>query len=286
MRDQAEGLRRLVRKASPVKSNYARVIAITSGKGGVGKTNLAANLGTCLARLGQRTAILDGDLGLGNVEIVLGVTPVYDLGDVISGRKRLAEIAVAGPAGLTVFAGGSGLYDLANLSSWHLQRLCQSVVEVEETCDLLLVDTGAGLNEAVVKLVLSAAEVLLVTTPEPPALADAYGMVKVIARRSPGARVRVVVNMVRQVGEGQMVFNHLKEAAERYLGFRLAFLGEIPYDAVVSQAVQEQTPFVISHPRSRAGRAVEEAARNLVGLRTPTAGGLRGLIGRMLRISS
>lgn len=283
MNGQAEGLRRLVQQASRKRARCARVIAITSGKGGVGKSNLAANMGAYLASSGQRTAVLDADLGLANVNILLGVNPMYDIGHVISGQKRLLEIGVSGPAGLQLFPGGSGLYEVANLSPWRLETFLCSLAEVEEVYDLLLVDTGAGLSEAVIKLVLSAAEVLLVTTPEPPALADAYGMVKIIAQRSPGARVHVVVNMVRQIGEGQMVFQHLWQGAQRFLGFELNLLGEVPYDPAVNRAVQEQTPFVLAYPRSPAGRAVAEVASELIGTRTPTAGGLRGLIRRMWR---
>lgn len=263
------------------KARCARVIAVTSGKGGVGKSNITANLGICLAQLGARPGILDGDLGLANISILLGMSPRHDLSDVITGRRRMAEIGTPGPAGLLLFAGGSGLYDIANLTGQQLQRLLKSVDELEALCDLLLVDTGAGLNEAVIRLVLSAAEVLLVTTPEPPALADAYGMIKVIAQRSPGARVHVVINMVRRPGDGERVFASLSQTAARFLDFDLYLLGEVPFDPAVQRAVLEQTPVVLTYPHAAASRAVEGVARVLLGFQAPTAGGWRGLLRRM-----
>lgn len=286
MNYQAERLRRLAQGLTPGRQGYARVVAVTSGKGGVGKTNLAANLGTCLCAYGHRTAILDGDLGMANVNIVLGVNPSYDIGHVLSGEKRLLEIAAPGPAGLQVFAGGTGLYDVANLSAWRLESLLGALAEVEEVCDFLLVDTGAGLGQAVIRLVLSAAEILLVTTPEPTALADAYGLVKVVAQRSPGARVHLVVNMVHREGEGDQVFQNFQRAVRRFLQFDLSYLGEVPFDPMVAKAVQEQVPFVLKYPNSRAGRAVGKLAGNLLGLEVPTAGGIRGLFRRMFRSHS
>lgn len=286
MNYQAERLRQLAQKLAPKRPAYARVVAVTSGKGGVGKTNLAANLGTSLCKLGYRTALLDGDLGLANANIVLGVNPRYDISHVLSGEKALKDIAAEGPAGLQVFPGGTGLYEAANLPAEGLESLLNSLASLEAAFDLLLVDTGAGLGEAVISLVLSAAEIMLVTTPEPTALADAYGLLKVVARRSPGARVHVVVNMVHRDGEGEQVFRHFQRAARQFLGFDISFLGEVPFDAVVGRAVQEQVPFVLTYPNSRAGRAVSNLARHLVDLDVPTAGGIRGLFRRMFRARS
>lgn len=283
MNDQAESLRLLTRKQQGIRREPARVLAITSGKGGVGKTNLAVNLGACLAGRGLRTALLDGDLGMANVDIILGLNPAHTIADVIAGHKRLLEVASAGPQGLQVFSGGSGLYEMANLSTWQLEHFAGSLAELDEVCDLLLIDTGAGLSQGVVRLVLSAAEVIVVTTPEPTALADAYGIVKVVARRSPGTKVHVVVNMVKHEGEGEALFGHFQKAAHRFLQLDLNYLGHIPFDPLVSRCVQEQTLFLMEQPNSRAAQAVQNIARNLLGLEVPTAGGLKGLITRMTR---
>ncbi|NLN19619.1 MAG: MinD/ParA family protein [Firmicutes bacterium] len=277
MRDQAAVLRRMVQRRTP----FTRVIAVTSGKGGVGKSNITANLGVSMAQLGARPAILDGDLGLANVSILFGMNPPYDLRDVLSGRQRISEIAVSGPGGVLLLAGGSGLYEIANPAAEQLDHLLASLSELESLCDVLLVDTGAGLNESVIRLVLSAPDVLLVTTPEPPALADAYGMVKVIAHRSPETRVHVVMNMVRRVGDGKRVFEGLHQAAAHFLSFDLQFLGEVPFDAALARAVVEQTPVVLAYPHTAVSRALGRLAGTLLGLPTPTAGGWRGLLRRM-----
>jgi len=277
VRDQAAGLRRMVQRKTPL----ARVIAVTSGKGGVGKSNITANLGVSMAQLGARPAILDGDLGLANVSILFGMNPPHDLRDVLSGRRKLSEIAIPGPEGVLLFAGGSGLYDIANPAAEQLDHLLVSLSELERLCDVLLVDTGAGLSESVIRLVLSAADVLLVTTPEPPAVADAYGMVKVIAQRSPETRVHVVMNMVRRAGDGQRAFEGLHQAAAHFLGFDLQFLGEAPFDSALAQAGVEQTPVALAYPHTAASRALGRLARALLGLQTPTAGGWRGLLRRM-----
>lgn len=283
MIDQADELRRLVQQNMKVRPGRTRAIAVTSGKGGVGKSNISANLAICLAKMGYRMGILDGDLGLANVNIILGVNANYDIGHVISGQKRITEIAVPGPQGLQVFAGGSGLYEMANLSSLRLESLMRAIGDVDTLCDTLLIDTGAGLAESVIRLVLSAAEVLVITTPEPTALTDAYGIIKVIARRSPGSRVHLVVNMVRREGQGLDVFHHFQGAINKFLKFEVHYLGEVPYDPVVTRAVQEQTPFVLAYPHSHAAQAVENLARNLMGIEVSTAGGIRGLFQRMLR---
>jgi flagellar biosynthesis protein FlhG len=283
MIDQAERLRQLVRQSIHPLPPRSRAIAITSGKGGVGKTNIAANLATYLALQGQRTAILDGDLGLANVNIVLGVAAPYDIGHVVSGHKRLSEIAAPGPAGLQVFAGGSGLYDVANLSGQRLDSFLHDLVELDRICETLFIDTGAGLSEAVIRLVISAAEVIVVTTPEPTALTDAYGIIKVITRRNPATRVRLVVNMVQYEGEGQLVFNQFQGVVERFLQFRPHYLGEVPQDPMVTRAVREQKPFALAYPNSKAAKAIERLAANLMGWQAPTAGGIRGLFQRMLR---
>lgn len=284
MTDQAESLRVLSQQRWRERPEPARVIAITSGKGGVGKTNLVVNLAACLSRMGYRTAVLDGDLGMANVDILLGLNPPYNIVDVIAGRKRLMEVAAIGPLGMQVFAGGSGLYELANLNIWQLEKFTNSLAELDEVCDVLLIDTGAGLSQGVVRLVLSAVEVIVVTTPEPTALADAYGIVKVVARRSPGTRVHVAVNMAYSSEEGEALFGHFQRATRRFLELELNYLGYVPFDNLVSRCVQEQCLFTVEYPNSKVARAVEQIAHNLVGVQVPMAGGLKGLVTRMARL--
>ena len=283
MKDQAEALRRLAGGREP--SRKARVIAVTSGKGGVGKTNLAVNLTISLARLGLRAGILDGDLGLANVDIVLGITPEFNLAHVLYGEKRLDQIILRGPEGISVFAGGSGVYELANLSQWLLQRFIRDISTLDAALDVLILDTGAGISRNVMSFVLACDEVIVVTTPEVTAITDAYGMIKLIMSSNPSARVRIVVNMARDERQAEHVIHSLTTVVRQFLrvGVDLDLLGFVPVDPCVQMAVREQRPLVISYPASRAARNVGEIARRLVQEEPVQAGGggIGGLFTRM-----
>lgn len=282
MTDQAEPLRRMAERRDVLKK--ARVIAVTSGKGGVGKTNLAVNLAVCLSRLGLRTGVLDGDLGLANIDIVLGITPEFNLGHVLHGQKRLAEILVPGPEGVAVFAGGSGVYELANLSQWLLQRFVKDIGSLDADIDLLIVDTGAGISRNVMSFVLACDEVIVVTTPEVTAITDAYGVIKLVVSNNPSATVNVVVNMVKGESQALNVLKSLKVVIGQFLetDVSLNLLGYIPADAAVGKAVHEQTPFAIAYPHSKAAASVERIARNLVQVHdVRPSTGIGGLFQRM-----
>lgn len=282
MSDQAEALRRLVGERRP--TTKARVVAVTSGKGGVGKTNLAVNLAISLARLGLRTGVLDGDLGLANVDIVLGLNPEFNLGHVVYGQKRLDQILVEGPEGIAVFSGGTGVYELANLSQWLLQRFIREIGALDTKLDLLFLDTGAGISRNAMSFVFASEEVIVVTTPELTAIADAYGVIKLVLSKNPNTKVRVIVNMARDERQAEVVLRSLTRVTRQFLGYDacLELLGHVPIDACVSRAVQTQTPFVIAYPTSQASRRVEAIAHRLQsgGLdRQPS--GIGGLFQRM-----
>jgi flagellar biosynthesis protein FlhG len=263
MADQAERLREIVRgNSSP--STQTRVIAVTSGKGGVGKTNVSVNMGIALAKLGARPLLVDADLGLANVDVILGIIPQYNLGHVILGEKKISDVIINGPAGLRVIASGSGVYKLANLSEKSLEQCLQNLNEIEKYTDIMIIDTGAGLSKNVLKFVLAAGEVIVVTTPEPTAITDAYGVIKVVASSDLNTPIWVVVNMVRNENEGMQVMDRLSTVSKRFLGVELSTLGFIPYDPIVSKAVKEQQPFIISHPRSPAGQSLSQIAKNLL----------------------
>ena len=285
--DQAARLRELAsRLQAPGQGqpdHLARAIAISSGKGGVGKTNLAVNLAIALAREGRRVALLDADLGLANVDIVLGVAPTYDLSHVIAGHKRLDEIVLRGPGGIDVYAGGSGVQDLANLSPWRVERFVRSLGELDASLDVLLIDTGAGLSHTVTAFLLAVPEVILVTTPEPTAVADAYGVIKVLAGRNPGARVRLVVNMAQDRGQAEEVWRALNLVSQQYLAvpLRPELLGWIPFDLAVRRAVLQQVAFVLSAPGSRAAREVTAMAIRLCGTGPREAPGIRRLFAKV-----
>lgn len=261
MADQAERLRKMVKEN---KANQARVIAVTSGKGGVGKTNVAVNLGIALAQAGSKVTLIDADLGLANVDVILGMTPQFNLGHVILGEKQISDVIINGPAGLKIVASGSGLYKLANLSEKNLEQCLEYLNEIEKSTDIMLIDTGAGLSKNVLKFVMAADEVLIVTTPEPTALTDAYGVIKVIANTNKATPIWVVVNMIRTENEGKQSMDRLNTVSKKFLDVELAKVGYIPLDPIVSKAVKEQQPFIVGHPKSLAAQSIGQIANNLL----------------------
>lgn len=243
----------------------ARVIAVTSGKGGVGKTTVTANLGLALAELGQAVTILDADLGMANVDLLLGLNSGGTLTHLINGEKTLDEIVIEGPGGLRVIPGASGLADLANLNEWQFGRLLDSLMQVEESSDIVLVDTGAGLSRNVTNFFLAADEVLLVTNPEPPATLDAYGVLKTLAEQNNRQRVSLIINRAATTAEALAVADRLADTAERFLGFRPEYLGAVLEDRHAVEAVKRQALLVQQYPNSSAAQSVRRLAAQLTG---------------------
>jgi len=270
MSDQAAGLRVLADRklGGPLRVVQAptasRVICVTSGKGGVGKTNIAANLGILLTQLGNRVLLLDADLGLANLDMVLGVSPRWTLEHLVRGEiADIRDIVQDGPAGVKLIAGGSGIRELANLPPAGLDRILDGFLGLQALGDLLIMDTGAGIQDSVLEFVQSSSEVIVVTTPEPPAMADAYAVVKVVAAGNTEARLSLVVNMCRSADEGLAVLDRLSLVASQFLGVRLRGLGWIPRDDRVPAAVRRREPFVLSSPQAPAARNLAQIARAL-----------------------
>ncbi len=242
-----------------------RTIAFTSGKGGVGKSNLVLNTGLVLARRGRRVALLDGDLGLASLNVLLGHSPRHDLRDVIAGRKKLAEILFRGPHGLLVIPAGSGVAELANLDEAEREELLGQLREVEAMVDFLLIDTGAGLSDTVLNLIAASDESLVITRPEPTALADAYALMKVVIQEKAAYPFHLLINMVRDGDQAQQVFRSLSQILVRFLGYQPGYAGFVVTDPCVGQAVLQQVPFTLLAPRSRASRCLETLANSLLG---------------------
>jgi flagellar biosynthesis protein FlhG len=265
MTDQASRLRDLAGRQGPEPTLFSsRVVAITSGKGGVGKTNVVAGLAVCLARMGQRVIILDADFGLANIDILLGLSPKYTLEHVLRGERVLEEILVEGPEGVRILPASSGIQELTRLDTAAELRLVQGLQRVSENADWLLIDTAAGIHDSVVKLLMAAQEVILVTTPEPTSLVDAYAMVKVVHLRDPKKPFWVLVNNGQNMDEAEETIAQLQAATERFLGRTLQVLGMIPTDAFLLQAVRQQRCVAQVFPRSPAARALQQMARLLL----------------------
>ncbi len=259
MPDQAESLRNLVWRTR----QRARVIAVTSGKGGVGKTSTSVNLAIALAQRGRRTVLLDADLGLANVEVLMGLNSLYNLQHVIDGEKGMLDILVRAPGGLEIVPGTSGLAHVADLDAPARERVLAGLQQLQEAADFIVLDTMAGIGQNAVSFCLAADEVLLVTTPEPSAIVDAYAMIKTIYTRREDALVRLLVNQVASDAQAQAVAAKLQRVTFHYLERNLSLLGAVPRDVHVGQAVMRSEPFVLRFPQAPASRALAQLAERL-----------------------
>ncbi|MBQ3642983.1 MAG: P-loop NTPase [Candidatus Riflebacteria bacterium] len=229
----------------------ARTITVTSGKGGVGKTSLVANLAICLAQAGQRVIILDADLGLANIDVVFGIRPKYNLMDVINGDMDIDNIMVSGPYGIQIIAGGSGVMELADLDNEKAERLFNQLRFLEDKTDFLLIDTGAGISKSVISFCQAADQVVVITTTEPTSLVDAFGIIKVLSNKRPDAYVSALVNKVDDEEEGNQIYSRLSKVAKEYLNdFDVHYLGCLKQDRNMHIAVRQQTPLMLFSPMS------------------------------------
>ena len=269
MYDQAANLRRIVQQTQPTavsgkrETRQARVIAVTSGKGGVGKTNLTVNLALALSELGQKVVVIDADLGMANVDVLLGTTPKHTLVQLLDADVPIQEILLEGPGGIRFLPGASGLYRLANLEAGRCQYLLEQVALLDEWADYILLDTGAGIGQTVLQFVLAADEIVLVTTPEPTALTDAYGMLKTYLAHQGSARIHVIINRALDEAEGFSVLRKFSIACDRFLTVRLEHLGIVCDDRQVLQAVRQQVPFFLAYPNGVATQNLRSIAAQL-----------------------
>ena len=290
MNDQASKLRQLNEAAgysrSPILKpiqTQARVITVTSGKGGVGKTNFTVALAVAFARLGKKVLVIDADLGLSNVDVILGSSPPGNLLQVMQGGYSLNDVVADGPLGIKFISGGSGIYDLSNLSDVQLQYFLNQVGQFDNWADIILIDTGAGLNRMVLNFIMAADEVIVITTPEPTAVTDAYAVIKTYAAHGGVSPVRLVVNRVREVVEGEGVVSKLSKVSQRFLGLTVSHLGFVFEDRLVQKAVTSQVPLMIAYPDSVFARCIDRIAHSLAfGEDLPAPRGIRGLFQRLL----
>jgi flagellar biosynthesis protein FlhG len=243
--------------------NPVQVVAVTGGKGGVGKTNVSVNLGVALCKLGRRVTLLDADLGLANVDVLLGLKPRRNLSDVLAGEATLAEVVVPGPCGLRIVPAASGTQAMVQLGAREHAGLISAFSDIAHQMDVLIVDTAAGISDEVISFLIAAQEILVVVCNEPTSITDAYALIKVLNSQYGIARVRVLANMVRSQQEGKSVFAKLVTVTERFLDITLEYAGSIPFDEHVRRAVQRQRSVVDAYPSAKASQSFMELAREV-----------------------
>lgn len=302
MKDQAERLREKIEKIKlkqleQLELNgheghegngfqHAKILTVTSGKGGVGKTNVSVNLAIALSQMGQRVIILDVDFGLANIDILFGIFTKYSLVDIIHNDKNILEVLTDGPNGIKFLSGGSGVEDLIRLDKFQLERLIKNISLLDKLYDIILIDTGAGLSENVMSFVMAADEVVLVTTPEPTAITDAYALIKMISNRDKSKEIKVIVNKAEMPKEAEDVFNKISMVSEKFLSLRLTKLGYILNDDNVVRSVKRQEPFYLSYPKCEAAKQIRQIAEHIMDMdgAMQIAGekGFKGFFNRML----
>ena len=277
--DQAEQLR--IIKASQQTRPLARVITVTSGKGGVGKSNTAINLAIQFRKMGKNVIILDADFGLANIEIMFGTVPKYNLYDLIYQGKNIREIITWGPMEVGFISGGSGIAGMANLSRDYLAYIIRNLSELDTIADIVIVDTGAGISDAVLEFLVASGEVILVTTPEPTSITDSYSLLKALHRhprfRQEYTQAKMLANRVQKEAEGEILFQKLDAVVSRYLKLPLTYLGYIPQDSQLANAVMQQKPVSIENPSAKSSLAYERVAQRLLDIGGNTHQKRRGM---------
>ena len=245
------------------KPHPVQVIAVSGGKGGVGKSNVSVNLAIALAEMGRRVVVLDADLGLANIDVLLGITSQRNLADVLAGECDLQDVLVEGPGGIKIVPASSGTQRMTQLSSLEHAGLINAFSELGDQIDVLIVDTAAGISESVVSFLRAAQELLLVVCDEPTSITDAYALIKLMNRDYGVDRFRILANQVRSDQEGRHLFSKLTRVTERFLDVALQYVGCVPYDEAVRKAVQRQRAVIEAYPRSKAALALKALAQKV-----------------------
>lgn len=266
--DQATNLRNIIKNNQVnYKKSDARVITVTSGKGGVGKSNISVNLAINFRRQGKRVVIFDADFGLANIEIIFGIAPKHSMFDMIYNNMSITDILTSAPFGIEFISGGSGIQELANLNKSQLDYMVSKLYDLDCLADIIIIDTGAGISNTVLDFVTASNEVLLVTTPEPTSITDAYATLKAMKNRGGNIKdkeINLLVNKVSSEAEGLEIFKKLNKVTERFLDIQLKNIGFLPYDRTLEKAVIEQKPVSILYPKSNISKALEKLADNML----------------------
>ncbi|WEK56341.1 MAG: MinD/ParA family protein [Candidatus Cohnella colombiensis] len=288
MIDQAEALRHLVQSQDAQQAKTTRIVTITSGKGGVGKSNFSLNFALALQSRGFSVLLFDADISFANIDVLLGTPAKYNLIHLLKGEKSIWEIIQKGPSGLQFIAGGSGFQDLVRLSEKEIEYFAEQISKLNGYVDYILFDTGAGLSKETVKFITASEETIIVTTPEPTSITDAYALIKMLKTMGHQVTFRLVVNRVTDDREGNQTANNMQQVAEKYLDIQIPLLGFIPDDTNVSKAVKKQTPLTVAFPNSAASKGIDRIASNflLEGRSSSHERGVVGFLSRMRKLWS
>lgn len=274
--DQAERLRQIVQKQNnssqsepAMHTPHARIITVTSGKGGVGKSSFSINLALMFRKMGKRVIIFDADFGLANIEVMFGVIPKYTLADLMFKGKELGEIVTEGPDGVMFVSGGTGIARLVNLDKEQVKRLVGKLSELDSIADVVIVDTGAGISSSVLEFVAASPEVVLVATPEPTSITDSYALLKAL-KMFPGfeqdkTRIMLLGNKTGSPRDGVNMYEKLSTVVERFLRMKIEYVGSVPADDNVVKAIMQQSPVTTAYPGSAASKAYKHIMENLTG---------------------
>lgn len=287
MKDQAEGLRNLVQTQGDKGTRTTRIITVTSGKGGVGKSNFTLNFALTLQSLGYKVLVFDADIGLANIDVLMGVSSKYSLYHLLKKDKTIWEIIQKGPNDLEFIAGGSGFNDLLRLSEEELDYFAEQVMQLNGYMDFIIFDTGAGLSKETLKFILAAEEAIVVTTPEPTSITDAYAIIKMVNSMGHDVSFKLVINRVSDLKEGKQTADKISLVAQQFLNIQIPTLGFVDDDPVVSKAVKKQIPFSIAFPNSTATKSLKTLTDNYIKgyrvIEAPTTG-VKSFLNKMLKL--
>ena len=285
MTDQAEQLREIMRSRNETGSvnSKTRVIAVASGKGGVGKTNMSINIAIAYSQLGKKVLVMDADLGLANVNVAMGIIPKFNLYHLIRQKKKMNEIIINTDFGIQIVAGASGFSKIANLSDEERENFIEEISRMDAV-DIIVIDTSAGVSSNVLDFIAAADDVVIVTTPEPTAITDAYGIIKIIATEIENMNlgIKLIVNRVKSVTEGKKVAERVINIASQFLNLKVDYLGFVYDDIQVSQAILKQKPFIIVDPDSKASICIKHIVSRLEKVEYKEGGGLKKFLSRLV----
>ncbi|AEI44322.1 MinD/ParA family protein [Paenibacillus mucilaginosus] len=287
MNDQAQGLRNLIKTQETANDRATRIITVTSGKGGVGKSNFTLNFALALQKKGLKVLVFDADIGLANIDVLMGVSPKYSLYHLLKREKTIWEIIHTGYNDLQFIAGGSGFNDLIRLSDEQLDYFAAQVEQLNGHVDVIIFDTGAGLSKETLKFIVAAQETIVVTTPEPTSITDAYAIIKMVNSMNYQIPFKLVVNRVTDWREGRQTADKISMVAKQFLSLDIPTLGYVVDDSSVSKAVKKQVPFTVAFPDSAASKSINDLADDFIAGHIPAQqerGAIKGFLSKMMKM--